>query len=81
MDVGVWLRSLGLGRYEVASGENSIDVDKNGRVCRGVDLHLPYVDVIIQRYEAATGNAAVLVDTGETVDWLAARKPREATAD
>ena len=80
MDVGVWLRSLGLGRYEVAFGENSIDVDKNGRVCRGVDLHLPYVDVIIQRYEAATGNAAVLVDTGETVDWLAARKAREATS-
>ena len=27
MDVGVWLRGLGLGRYEVAFGENSIDAD------------------------------------------------------
>ena len=27
MDVGVWLRSLGLGRYEVAFRDNSIDAD------------------------------------------------------
>ena len=27
MDVGVWLRSLGLGRYEVAFSENSIEAD------------------------------------------------------
>ena len=27
MDVGVWLRSLGLGRYEVAFSDNSIDAD------------------------------------------------------
>ena len=27
MDIGVWLRSLGLGRYEVAFSDNSIDAD------------------------------------------------------
>ena len=27
MDVGVWLRSLGLGRYEVAFSDSSIDAD------------------------------------------------------
>ena len=27
MDVGVWLRSLGLGRYEAAFNDNSIDAD------------------------------------------------------
>ncbi len=55
MDVGIWLRSLGLSRYEAATNDNSIDADENGRICRGVDLDPPYVDVIIQRYEAATG--------------------------
>ena len=27
MDVGVWLRSLGLGHYETAFGDNSVDAD------------------------------------------------------
>jgi hypothetical protein len=34
--------------------------------------------VVIQSYEGDTGSAALLVDT---VDWLAARKAREATPD
>jgi hypothetical protein len=50
-------------------------------VCRGVDLDPPYVDVVIQSYEGETGSAALLVDTVHRVDWLAARKAREATPD
>jgi hypothetical protein len=48
--------------------KNSIEADKNGRICRCVDLDLPYVDVIIQSYEAPTDGAAALVDTVKTVD-------------
>jgi hypothetical protein len=47
--------------------------------------HLPwrrarslYVDVILRRYEAATGEPAVLVETGETFEALAARRASEA---
>ena len=46
------------------SGSTLIAADKTGRVCRGVELDPLYVDVIVRRYEAATGNPAVLVETG-----------------
>jgi hypothetical protein len=36
------------------------------------------VDVIVRRYEAATGGPAVLVDTGDAFDLLAARRARKA---
>ena len=48
-----------------------------GRVCRGVELDPLYVDVIVRRYEAATGDAAVLVETGETYQALEARRATE----
>jgi len=48
--------------------------DKAGHVCRGVEFDPLYVDVIIRRYEAATGEAAALVDTGESFRDLAARR-------
>ena len=60
------------------SGSTLIAADKTGRVCRGVELDPLYVDVIVRRYEAATGNPAVLVDTGEALDLLAARRATEA---
>ena len=36
-----------------------------------VSLDPLYVDVIVRRFEAATGNQAVLVETGKTVEALA----------
>jgi hypothetical protein len=44
----------------------------------GIELDPLYVDVIIRRYEAATGNATVLLETGETFEALAVRRSREA---
>ena len=52
--------------------------EKTGRVCRGVELDPLYVDVIVRRYEVATGNAATLVDTGESFAALGARRAAEA---
>jgi DNA modification methylase len=45
----------------LGSGSTLIAADKTGRVCRGVELDPFYIDVIVRRYEAATGNAATLV--------------------
>jgi DNA modification methylase len=62
----------------LGSGSTLIAADKTGRVCRGIELDPLYVDVIVRRYEAATGNPAVLIATGEAFDLLAGRRSSEA---
>jgi DNA methylase len=61
----------------LGSGSTLIAADKTGRVCRGVELDPLYVDVIIRRYEATAGNPAVLIETGETFEALAAGRAME----
>ena len=58
----------------LGSGSTLIAAEKTGRVCRGVELDPLYVDVIVRRYEAATGNSAVLIETCETFELLGARR-------
>jgi len=60
----------------LGSGSALIAADMTGRVCRGVELDPLYVDVIARRYEAATGEPALLFETGETLQALAARRAR-----
>jgi hypothetical protein len=55
-----------------------IAAEKTGRICRGVELDPLYVDVIVRRYEAATGDAATLIETGETFQALSAHSSSEA---
>ncbi len=62
----------------LGSGSTLIAADRSGRVCRGVEFDPLYVDVIIRRYEAATGEAAVLAETREPFADLAARRAAEA---
>jgi DNA modification methylase len=62
----------------LGSGSSLMAAHKTGRICRGVELDPLYVDVIVRRYEAATGNGAVLVETGETFMELSARREHEA---
>jgi hypothetical protein len=54
----------------LGSGSTLIAAEATGRVCRGVELDSLYVDVIIRRYQAASGDPAVLVETGETFQAL-----------
>jgi hypothetical protein len=61
----------------LGSGSTLIAADKTGRICRGVELDPLYVDVIVRRYEAGSGEPAVLVETGETFEALAVRRAGE----
>ena len=57
-------------------GRVSLPPEKTGRICRGVELDPLSVDVIVRRYQLTTGNDAVLIETGETFEALAARSHR-----
>jgi DNA modification methylase len=63
----------------LGSGSTLIAAENIGRVCRGVELDPLYIDVIVRRYEAASGEAAILVETGETFEDLAQWRDRERT--
>jgi hypothetical protein len=71
---------LDLSRRLVARLRRPPRSDKTGRACRGVELDPLYVEVILRRYVAATGNPAILFDTGETFKALALRRVTEAVA-
>jgi len=63
--------------YLLGSGSTLIAANETGRICRGVELDPLYVELIIRRYEPATGAGASLVEIGETFEALAARRERE----
>jgi DNA modification methylase len=58
----------------LGSGSTLIAAPRAGRICRGVEIDPLYVDLIIRRFEAETGVAAVLVETGDTFEQVAARR-------
>ena len=58
----------------LGSGSTLVAAHKTGRICRGIELDPLYVDVVIHRFEAETGEIARLVSTGETFRNLAAQR-------
>jgi DNA modification methylase len=58
----------------LGSGSTLIAAHRTGRVCRGVEIDPLYVDVIVRRFEAATGVTVVDVEGGETHQQLAGRR-------
>jgi DNA modification methylase len=61
----------------LGSGSTLLACENTGRACRGVELDPLYVDVIIRRYETATGNFVTLADTGESFAELTDRRHNE----
>jgi hypothetical protein len=58
----------------LGSGSTLVAAQNTGRVCCGIARDPLYVDVIIRRYEALTGIAAILADSGETFEQVATRR-------
>lgn len=50
----------------VGSGTTIIACEKEGRICRAIELDPKYCDVIVRRWEAFTGMQATLDGTGQT---------------
>ena len=61
----------------LGSGSTLIAAQNTERVCCGVARDPLYVDVIIRRYDALTGIAAILADSGETFEQVASRRRDE----
>ena len=63
----------------LGSGSTLIAAEKTGRICRGLELDPLYVDVIVRRYQQATGRSAILQETGETFLDLSERRMQSQT--
>jgi DNA modification methylase len=50
----------------LGSGTTLVAAERSGRQCRGIEIDPTYVDIAIQRWEAATGREAKLEDTPAT---------------
>jgi DNA modification methylase len=58
----------------MGSGTTLIAAETTGRLCYGVELNPTYVDVAIERWQAFTGEEAVLQDSGETFAALKSQR-------
>jgi DNA modification methylase len=58
----------------MGSGTTLIAAETTGRICYGVELNPVYVDVAIERWQAFTGEEAVLADSGESFTILKSKR-------
>ncbi|MBR0648732.1 site-specific DNA-methyltransferase [Roseomonas terrae] len=73
--------SLGQAVYEPFSGSGTtiIAAEMTGRTCHAIELCSAYVDVAVARWEAFTGQQAVLEGGGSSFAAMAAQRGTEAT--
>jgi DNA modification methylase len=64
----------------LGSGTTVIAAEISGRSCHGLELHPPYVDVIVRRWEAFTGQEATLEETGQSFKSTAAERSAQRSA-
>ncbi|MCP4660999.1 MAG: site-specific DNA-methyltransferase [bacterium] len=62
----------------LGSGTTLIACEQLGRKCYGIEISPAYVDVIVRRWQDATGREATLESTGETFAETAVTRGREA---
>lgn len=64
----------------LGGGTTVIACESAGRNCRGLEIVPSYVDVIVLRWQAFTGQAATLESDGRTFQQTAAARAKKATA-
>ncbi len=56
------------------SGTTVLAAEATGRLCRAIEIDGPYCDVIIRRWQAMTGEDAVLLGSGESFEVVRQRR-------
>lgn len=64
----------------LGSGTTVIAAETEGRRCFGIELNPAYVDVIVKRWEAFTGQQATLEGDGRSFAAVAAERLAQAEA-
>ena len=62
----------------LGSGTTLMAAELTGRVCYGLELDPKYVDVIVGRWQAASGKNATLEGTGTTFQEVQSQRRQEA---
>jgi DNA modification methylase len=65
----------------LGSGTTLIAAERTERRCRGIDLDPLYVDVAIRRWQAMTGQDAILASTGQSFAELEKGRPEAIAAE
>jgi len=61
----------------VSNGTTILAAERTGRVCYSMDIDPASIDLAIRRWEAMTGERAILAGTGETYSEVAAKRATE----
>ena len=62
------------------SGSTIIAAETAGRVCLAMDIDARYIDVAVRRWQAFTGQAAVLAGEARVFDDIATARGMQAAA-
>jgi len=65
----------------MGSGTTLIATETTARVCYGIELNPAYVDVAIERWQAETGQDAVLDGEGETFAQIKSERLGDETTE
>ena len=61
----------------LGSGTSLIAAEMTGRICCGLEISPAYVDVIVRRWQAFTGRAAIHQPAGQSFAERAERQDRD----
>ena len=64
----------------LGSGSTIIGAERVGRRGYGLEIDPAYVDVIVRRWQTYTGRDAILTDTGQTFEEVAAARSKTGAA-